>query len=213
MNHVDGWHFADKTLRDGTPHPDVGVTLPEIPNLKPCLRGYHASPTPLQALQWAPGPYVARVRLHGVVIPHGDPIDKYVASMRTQLTPYVDATDALRLFTRQCALDVIHLWNAPDVVRKFLETGYGGLRANAERAVAKARTRGAAGIAAQDAAWAAVQNAAQAAVAETSAQAAVAETSAQAAAQDTARAAAQAARHKQNAHLTALLEARLETTR
>ena len=34
----------------------------------------------------------------------------------------------LRAFARQCALDVIHLWNAPQVVRDYLTTGDESLR-------------------------------------------------------------------------------------
>jgi hypothetical protein len=45
-----------------------------------------------------------------------------------------------RLFTRQCALDVIDLWDAPAVVRQYLETGDESLRASAWDAAWDAQT-------------------------------------------------------------------------
>ena len=36
--------------------------------------------------------------------------------------------EQIRHFSRLCALDVIHLWNAPEVVWKYLETGDESLR-------------------------------------------------------------------------------------
>ena len=78
----------------------------------------------------------------------------------------------LREFARWCALQVIHLWDAPDVVREYLETGDETLRVvawdaarasrdvadavwNATRAAACAASRDASRAAAQDASWAA----------------------------------------------------------
>lgn len=49
----------------------------------------------------------------------------------------VGADELLREFARKCALQVVHLWNAPEVVREYLETGREGLRLPA-RAAAKA---------------------------------------------------------------------------
>lgn len=121
-DHVDGWHFAGDTLRDGSPLPRKGDKLPTIDNPMPCVRGYHASPTALQALQYAPGPRVARVRLSGVVVPHGEPLDKWAASEREMLTEYVDVSAVLRAFACRCALDVAHLWDMPAVVREYLDS-------------------------------------------------------------------------------------------
>jgi hypothetical protein len=61
----------------------------------------------------------------------------------------------LREFARWCALQVIHLWDAPDVVRQYLETGDESLRA-----AARAATRAAARNAARNAACDAARNAA-----------------------------------------------------
>lgn len=94
------WHFSGPTLRDGSPLPAVGVRLPWIDDIKPCRSGYHASIRPIDALRYAPGPYVAQVRLHGAMIEHGDPVDKIVAQSRECVTAYVDVTDTLRAFSR-----------------------------------------------------------------------------------------------------------------
>jgi leucyl aminopeptidase (aminopeptidase T) len=56
--------------------------------------------------------------------------DKSAAQYRTYLWGY-DATDILRDFTRRCALDVVHLWDDPGVVKRYLETGDEALRAAA----------------------------------------------------------------------------------
>ena len=95
----------------------------------------------------------------------------------------VEATVLLRQFARECALDVIHLWKAPEVVVQYLKTGDESLRdvawaaardaawaaaRDAARAAAGAAARdaagdaagAAAGAAARDAAWAAAGDAA-----------------------------------------------------
>ena len=53
-----------------------------------------------------------------------------------------------RYFARWCALQVIHLWNCPDVVKQYLETGDEGLRDAAWYAAWNAAWN-----AASDAAW------------------------------------------------------------
>ena len=65
-------------------------------------------------------------------------------------------------FTRWCALQVVHLWDCPDVVKRYLETGDEGLR-DAARTTALAAAWGAAQDAARAAAWGAVHAAADAA--------------------------------------------------
>ena len=59
--------------------------------------------------------------------------------------------DAVRGLARRYALDVIHLWDAPDIVRRFLETGDESLAAEAAGAAARA----ARAAEAAEAAWAA----------------------------------------------------------
>ena len=89
-----------------------------------CEQGLHGSVKPLDAIQYAPGPMVWRVELSGD-LDIGD--DKIAALERKYLWGY-DATHVLRKFARLCALDVIHLWNAPDVVVRYLKTGDESLR-------------------------------------------------------------------------------------
>ena len=79
-----GWHFTvgDMTAYDARPIV-VGETLRVSGKIIPCERGLHASPSVLDALGYAPGPMLWRVRLSGEVVPHGDPLDKWAASERT----------------------------------------------------------------------------------------------------------------------------------
>ena len=160
------WHFlqANGMLTHGDPRiVRVGkrLTLPPKTQIIPCQVGYHASLRPIDALQYAPGPIVCRVTLHGKIIPHGDPINKYVAEGRTVIW-MANAIDVLREFARWCALQVIDLWDAPEVVREYLVTGDENLWA-AARDAAWAAAWDAAWDAARDAAWGAAQDAARAA--------------------------------------------------
>ena len=45
-----------------------------------------------------------------------------------------DATEVLRSFARKCALDVVHLWKAPPVVKRYLRTGNPKFRVAARNA-------------------------------------------------------------------------------
>ena len=185
------WYFstADKRLRyDDNRAIALGVTHEVTGDIALCERGLHASIKPLDAIEYAPGPIVWRVELSGSVLT-GD--DKLCATRRTYIAGGVDATDLLRKFARQCALDVAHLWDMPEVVRRYLETGDESLSAAARDA-------------ASDAAWAAASDAARAAVraAAWAAARAAARDAAWAAARAAARAAAWAA---QNTRLEAML--------
>jgi len=148
------WHFSGPVLRDGSPLPAVGEHLPWLVDIHPCKRGYHASVRPLDALRYAPGPWVARVRLHGETIEHGSPVDKLVAQSRECVTAYVDASNVLREFSMWSALQVIDLWDAPDVVQRYLA---GGGESIGAAWVARAAVR----AAAEAAAWAAEDAAAE----------------------------------------------------
>jgi hypothetical protein len=64
----------------------------------------------------------------------------------------------MRCFARLAAQDVLHLWDAPEIVKQYLETGDENIRA-AARAAADAAARAAADVAA----WAAARAAADAA--------------------------------------------------
>ena len=89
-----------------------------------CDKGLHASKCPLDALGYASSAIICRVELGGTII-HGD--EQSVATERKVLW-IADATDVLRKFARLCALDVVHLWDAPDVVVQYLKTGDESLR-------------------------------------------------------------------------------------
>jgi len=166
---MTGYHFTGVTLGDGRPIPPIGEWLEYDGEIVPCRAGLHASEHPFEALQYAPGPLLHRVELDGDIVAHGDPVDKHVGQRR-KIMATIDATDLLREFARWCALQVIHLWDAPDVVREYLETDNEANRAaardaawNAAWAAAGDAAREAARDAAGDAAWAAARDAAWAA--------------------------------------------------
>ena len=95
-----------------------------------CNAGLHGAQRIINALAYAHSPVVWRVELSGKVEIGSD---KIAASERKYLWGY-DATKILRRFARKCALDVIHLWDAPKVVVEYLKTGNENLRAAARDA-------------------------------------------------------------------------------
>ena len=113
------WHFVGDKLRNGAPIPADGVTLRFRGRLIMCESGFHASRRIIDALRYAPGDTVCRVLIGGETI---EEPDKLVASERSILWR-LDAKELLLEFTRKIALSVIHLWDAPDVVKRYLETG------------------------------------------------------------------------------------------
>jgi len=152
-------HFVGSTLRDGRPVPTDGEWLVHDGPVRMCESGLHASRHPLDALTYAPGVILCLVDCDDIKAEDGD---KLVCRRRLIVARF-DATDILRAFARQCALDVIHLWDAPQVVRDYL-TGDDSLRdaAWAARAAAWAAAwaaRAAAWAAARAAAWDAARNA------------------------------------------------------
>ena len=122
---MKAWHFVneEKTLRDGNTVAAGYVYRVDGP-LKLCAWGLHASINPLDALNYAPGPIICRVEMGGEI---HTTRDKCVAETREVLW-MADADQTLRHFARLCALDVIHLWEAPDVVVLYLKTGDKSLR-------------------------------------------------------------------------------------
>jgi hypothetical protein len=156
-----GYHFTGCTLRDGRPIPAIGQWLEYDGPVVPCESGLHMSEHPMDALKYAPGNTLHLVELEGDCQPHGDPIDK-CAGRRRRILATVDAEPLLRKFARWCALRVIHLWDAPVLVRQYLETGDESLREAARQAAWEAAQE-AAWEAAQEAAWEAARAAAVAA--------------------------------------------------
>jgi hypothetical protein len=157
---MKGWHFIKgDRLRDGTKL-EVGKWLKHSGKLVMCESGYHASKRLIDALQYAPGDTICRVEVRGTIIHDSD---KMVASERRCLWA-IDGKDVLRRSTRLCALDVIDKWDAPEIVRRYLETGDESIRADARAAAwaaGAARSAGvaawAAAIAGGDAGWAAAR--------------------------------------------------------
>ena len=116
---------------------DVGVTHTEDCVPVPGLRGLHAGPTIIDALQGAPGPFLWQVTLGGVVV-HDRvrsktesrllgrfPLEDAKISSASERTYNwgADVSDVLMKYARVCALDTIDQWDASDTVREFLETG------------------------------------------------------------------------------------------
>ena len=153
------YHFVGDTLRDGNPIPADGVPLVFDGPVEICQTGLHYSLHPFDALQYAPGSTLCLVEVDDIVAAQDD---KGVCRQRT-IVKRIDATQLLHAFARRCALDVIHLWDAPPVVREYLETGNESLRGAAwaaARGAARDAARGAAWAAARGAAWDAARGAA-----------------------------------------------------
>jgi hypothetical protein len=164
---MKAWHFVSDTLRDGRPVPADGEVLVHEGPLKLCASGLHASKNILDALRYAPGSTICRVEVGGEII-HGN--DKLLVCSERTILWRVSGERILRKFARMCALDVMHLWDAPDIVVQYLKTGDESIRAaardaawDAARAAARAADWAAARAAARDAAWDAARAAARAA--------------------------------------------------
>ncbi len=154
---IKAWYFEpedgklayddNRQIRKGRTHKIKGT--PE-----PCSHGLHASKKLIDALDYAQSSKVWRVELSGAIVSGND---KLAATERTYIQK-LDIEDILWEYARKCALDVVHLWDAPGVVVRYLKTGDEDLRA-----AARAAARDAAGAAARDAAGAAARAAARAA--------------------------------------------------
>jgi hypothetical protein len=160
---LDAWYFSEKSrkLRYGDDRAiEISKTHRVRGELALCEHGLHASVRPIDALSHAPGPIVYRVKLHGEIL-QGD--DKACAKARTYVAGGIDASEELRSFARWCALQVVHLWDCPPIVKQYLETGDESIRAAARDAAwdaAMAAAWAATRDAAWDAAWAAARAAA-----------------------------------------------------
>ena len=169
------WHFAAGKLRDGKTLPKAGETLTHDGPVVPCESGYHGSVRAIDALEYAPGPFVSIRDLSGTVESHGSPIDKYAASEASHPFGYVDATNLLHRFACWCATQALD--NEEKAGRKVDPRSREAIRVKyawldgevddsvlaAARAAAGDAARAAAGAAAGAAAWAAAWAAAGAA--------------------------------------------------
>ncbi len=136
---IDAWHFVGDTLRDGRPIPADGEVLVHDGDIELCVSGLHASRDIMDALKYAAGSTICRVRCDGKM---RESDDKLVCTRRAILWR-VDAQQVLHDFARWCALQVIDYWDAPDVMREWLATGDPKLRSAAKSAaesVAEAST-------------------------------------------------------------------------
>ena len=137
---------------DGTWTP--GEWMPDIEgDLVPCENGYHLC-VDAQVMQWL-GPAIYEAEHNGEIVT----CDDKIVVRRCRLLRRLNWNDDVaRSFARWCALQVAHLWDVPDIVRQYLETGDEALRAAAWDA-ARAAAWDAAWAAARAAAWAAARDA------------------------------------------------------
>ena len=133
---VLGWHLlaADRRLGydDGREVVD-GTTLEAqyrdvYTNPTLCEAGMHASTDIMDALPYAPGPIICRVRVGGPGLVMGK--DKLTGDWRKCIWSLTEAQSerVLRRFARWSALTVAHSWDSPDEVMSYLVSGSQGLR-------------------------------------------------------------------------------------
>ena len=122
-----GYHFVGATLRDGRPVPPDGEWLEHDGKVVMCNSGLHASRHPLDALQFAPGSTLCLVECEDIVTEHDDKL----VCRRRRIVARIDATDLLWRAAREYAQAVLHLWDAPQVVKDFLASGDESLSAAA----------------------------------------------------------------------------------
>jgi hypothetical protein len=118
-----GYHFVGLKLRDDRETPPDGVWLEHEGELVMCKSGLHFSENAFDALAYAPGTILCLVEVEDFTTDG----DKGVARRR-KILQRVDITEQLKSFARWCALRVVHLWDAPEVVVQFLKTGDESLR-------------------------------------------------------------------------------------
>ena len=145
---TNGWKLRDgQKLVEGKEYVFAGEPVM-------CKCGYHASKHVMGALKYAPGSTLSLVECSEVT---DREIEKFVCKRR-KVIKVIDVDDILREFARWCALQVIDLWNAPDVVVQYLKTGDDSIRAAAQSAAWSA-----AESTSRAAAWSAVDAAAESA--------------------------------------------------
>ena len=113
------YHFTGDKLRDGRDVPAIGEWLEHKGPAVLCQSGLHASRTPFQAFSFAPGFQLHKVEIAGIV---AETDNKLVATKR-KIIASLDAKEIILSFARKQALSVIHLYDCPQVLREWLETG------------------------------------------------------------------------------------------
>lgn len=141
MTPIKAWYFSDETkkLRYGDGR-DIAIgvehTVKGYP--EPCKHGLHGCINILDALSYAPGNIVWLVELSGRIKKSDN---KIAATRRKYIAGGIDISDILRSFARKQALPVAHLWEFPDIVIKYLETGDESIRAAAWSAAREAANK------------------------------------------------------------------------
>jgi hypothetical protein len=153
------WWFCRK---DGTTQfcadsePGYIYTTDE-PEIIPCQSGLHGSEHPMDALQYASGPVLCRVRQWGEVVYHGNPVDK-LASRHREILWRRDISRELRLYACQQVRKVMHLAPGSEAVIVVAERFARGEATEEELASARASARdspwASAWASACDSAWA-----------------------------------------------------------
>ena len=151
---------------DGVRIPDNGIEQYDTNRpLELCRHGYHASVDILDALKYAPGPILRRVRCSGEIIKQND---KLVCRRRTEIWRY-DCTRVLRLWACWCTRRALQRerdagrepdprsWVAVDVAERYAH----GKATNDELSAAYSAARDAAYSAAGSAAYSAAESAAK----------------------------------------------------
>ena len=154
---VKAWYFApdDMRLANGDNRPIVvGESLTVEGPLVLCEHGLHASRRAIDALGFATSNVVTRVLCCGDILEAEDG-DKLCCTERYTVAA-ADAEQVLRAWSRWCALEVAHLWDMPDVVRQYLETGDESI-GDAARNALKDVAWDAVTAVARDTAWCAVR--------------------------------------------------------
>ena len=106
-----------RKIKVGTTHKVGGV-------LVPLRNGIHASKHVADALVYSQGPELWRVELGGEVVRFGD---NMCAREATYLANF-NASKLLEAYMITCARDVAHLWDAPDIITEYFESGDESLR-------------------------------------------------------------------------------------
>jgi len=122
MKPIYGWWFSEsKKLPYGDERRvQIGRTHKVKPPINLCRWGLHLSINALDALVYAKGTIVWRVKAGGEIVRDDN---KLVCSERTYIAGGTNVTDTLERFAQLCALDVVHLWDAPKVLVQYLRTG------------------------------------------------------------------------------------------
>ncbi len=119
---VEAWWFSNADGRlgyDDGRTATIGGTHDVEGEIIPCKNGLHGSKLAINALNYASGPVVWKVKLHGTVV---SDYDKHVASHRTYLAGGINVDNALRRLAWLCAVEVHHLWSddeLPDHLKEW----------------------------------------------------------------------------------------------